>query len=118
MSNKNKKRGFFNQVVEEPEEEKNEVIESTPMVIDPEVFETKLFVEEEPEITPEDLVAQEEFINEAPAEPCKCDENCVCTEPCACVEEKLVEEPKPQRTIESLSRAELRMYRTSGQMPK
>jgi hypothetical protein len=114
MSNKNKRRGILNQIIEEPEE-KNEVVEKEAMVIDPEVFETKLFVEEKPEeklMTEEEVVAQEEFVNE---EPCVCEEPC--TEPCTCSEE-IVEVPKPERTIESLTRSELREFQRTGKMPQ
>jgi hypothetical protein len=164
MSNKNKKRGILNQVVEEP------------------IVETNLVTEEE-------VVAQEEFINEAetefpPAEAielvgeiisstdigvevemmkiiqektaeepcCACaDPECICHEEvCVCKEEvdaefestldelmslpdvqdetgifapyiplQVTEAPlKAQRSVESLTRAELHRFNTTGIMPE
>jgi hypothetical protein len=154
MTNKGKKR-TEKKAVEEPVIEKSEVVENEPMVIDPEILKVDA-PEAEKEITPEELVVQEEFIEEVPVveglkydedfkpedqpdaltleshtEPCACTEPC--TEPCTCQEETPVvaellapqiisvvpvETPKPQRTLESLNRAELRGFMRTGRMPK
>jgi hypothetical protein len=65
-NNKNKKRVYSKPVVEKPVEEKieeitEEVIEAK--AVDPEVFETKLFVEEEPEEFVE-ITGEEEIVEE------------------------------------------------------
>jgi hypothetical protein len=124
MSKKNKS-GVLNQIIEEPEEVTQEVAEKESLVIDPEVLETKLIAFEE-------VVAQEEFLDEVPElddEP-SVEELPVEELP---IEELPLEEVKsegqvfddvkkiieaPERTIESLTRGELRDFQRTGILPK
>jgi hypothetical protein len=137
MAKKNK-RNIFNQIIEEPEV-KNEVIESTPVVVDPEelIAEDEFITSEaakEPHFefkeeyflgTPSETSDKETVIDTLPKEECDtlpkeeciCDENCVCTEPCAC-DTPVVEAPKPQRELSTLTRDEYRHYLRTGSIPQ
>ena len=134
MSNKNKKRGFLNQIIDEPEVEKNEVVEQEALIVDlkaeaPEVEKEIPTPEEEVQIFAEDIVPPQ---GEPVEEPCVCTEPC--TEPCVCeesipeivdevakfVNDSIIEELKvlAPRDISSLSQDELRSFRRTGVLPQ
>ena len=111
MSSKNKKREVQPEV-EQPVVEINEVVEDASMVIDPAVFETKLFVEEtdaEFESAVDELKSLPDVTNEEPVEPCVCEEPC--TDPCVCQEtpkiNELLAEPILNETIDAEMTAEM-----------
>jgi len=100
MANKNKKRS----VSQRTKALKEEVVENESIQVELTVSGEKLAeLVEEQEITPEDLVAQEEFIfedpsvEEAPKEECVCEQPCV--EPCVCDEL-----PTPEELTEGLDK--------------
>jgi hypothetical protein len=116
MSNKNKRTGILNQVIDEQEElqevvenetivaEIEEVVEAEVPVIEEEIVRAPSF-EEQPnrEVVFEEPVIEEELVQEP-------------------VEEEFiasaVEAPKPARTIDSLSKSDLRLFQRTGVMPK
>jgi len=117
MSNKNKRTGILNQVIEE-QEELQEVVENETIVADieevveavteEEIVRAPSFEEQPNRGVVEAPVAEEEILEEELVE-----------EP---VEEEFiasaVEAPKPERTIDSLSKDELRHFQRTGVMPK
>ena len=110
MSKKN--RGILNQIVEEPIEETTQEVE----------------VPEEKLITEEEVVAQEEFIEELPEEVIfsapvpdemgEINELPVEEEIKFALPEPVVEAPKPERSLDSLSKSELRYFQRTGNMPQ
>jgi len=120
MSKKNK-RGILNQIIDEPEETKEEIIEKEPMIIDPEVFKV-----EQPEVeelaAPEEVVTEEELM-EVPEEPkvvhfeFQEEYQLVHNGKDAVIDELPIEEPMV-RSIDSLTKSELREFQRTGKMPQ
>ena len=112
MSKKN--RGILNQIVEEPIEETTQEVEvpEEKLITEEEVVAQEEFIEELPEEVIFSAPVPDEMgeINELPIEKCVCIEPCI--EPCAC------EAPKPERSLDSLSRNEYRAYLRTGSIPQ
>jgi hypothetical protein len=139
MSKKNK-RGILNQIVDEPEETKEEVIEQEPMIINPEVFKVEqpeVVVEEipieEPEKTELDRIA--EALAEAKAEEVPVEEvepkefhhefqkDYFFGTPSETVDKETIIDALPieepiVRSIDTLTKSELREFQRTGKMPQ